>query len=222
VLVAVAIIAGRAILSMNSHTLYPSLGAQLTGRVGVQASGSCSSSSYPAGAEYTFERCTSSGDPVTWARCSTLTYSVDPAGAPPGYLADVRKAIDELNVATGLRLTQRSGTAFISIAWDPSMYNPRPGAAGEAGVTRYQVVSDPFGAHFLKVSIRISSHLEAGPARRAGEEPVLLHELGHAVGLGHNPAEVVMNPVDQGFTSYQAGDLAGLKALYHPASCGHS
>jgi hypothetical protein len=28
-----------------------------------------------------------------------------------------------------------------------------------------------------------------------------------------------MNPFDRGFTSYQAGDLAGLAALYHPATC---
>jgi predicted Zn-dependent protease len=48
---------------------------------------------------------------------------------------------------------------------------------------------------------------------------VLLHELGHAVGLSHHSGPVAMNPVDQGFRDYQAGDLAGLTALYHPASC---
>ena len=220
-LVAVSIIGSRALLSMSSHPNYPSIGAQLTGRLGVEASGLCAPSAYPAGAEYTFERCTSLRDPVTWTACSTLTYSVDPAGAPPGYTADVRKAIDELSAATGLHLTQHAVGAFISIGWDPSLFNPRPGTTGEAGVTRYQIISDPLGVHFSEVSIRISSHLVAGPGRHTGEEPVLLHELGHAVGLGHYTAAVVMNPVDQGFTSYQLGDLAGLRALYRPASCGH-
>jgi predicted Zn-dependent protease len=42
----------------------------------------------------------------------------------------------------------------------------------------------------------------------------LLHELGHAVGLDHAPRPgQVMDPVLTGQKDYQAGDLAGLRAL---------
>jgi predicted Zn-dependent protease len=65
----------------------------------------------------------------------------------------------------------------------------------------------------------MSSHLQAGSVPGLAEKPVLLHELGHAVGLGHYNGTVVMNPLDSGFAAYQPGDLAGLTALYHPSSC---
>jgi hypothetical protein len=56
---------------------------------------------------------------------------------------------------------------------------------------------------------------------------VLLHELGHAMGLGHTPSSAeVMNPVDQGHTTYQAGDSTGsgtsVRRRAAPASTGRA
>jgi hypothetical protein len=43
---------------------------------------------------------------------------------------------------------------------------------------------------------------------RVGEEPVLLHEPGHAVGLAHFDGPTVMNPLDRGYPTFRPGDVA--------------
>jgi hypothetical protein len=141
-----------------------------------------------------------------------LRYRVNANDAPLGYPTDVDRAVTDLASATGLRLTETSGHADISIGWSPSLYDPAPGTGGEAGVTRLQTVTNRSGTRFVAASITISSHLTPGNRAHAGEEPVLLHELGHAGGLGHFPGPEVMNPVDQGFLDYQYGELAGLNS----------
>jgi hypothetical protein len=185
----------------------------------VSGPSNCPSRIYPAGAEYTFEKCTSSGTPIGWEKCSTVTYSVDAAGAPAGYAADVTAAIGELRSATGLKLVEVSKSADIGIGWDPSLYDPAPGTSGEAGVTDFEATTDLSGSRATSATVRLSSHLDSGTAPQVGEEPVLLHELGHSVGLGHYSGPVVMNPTDRGYAAYQPGDLAGLARLYQPASC---
>jgi Matrixin len=181
--------------------------------------GRCSGRPYPPGAQYTFERCSPSATPIGWPRCGRVTYSLDTVNAPPGYASDLARAIAQLEAATRLHLTELSGSADISISWDPSLYDPRPGTSGEAGITDFVTSVGLSGARASSAKIRLSSHLQTGATPGIGEEPVLLHELGHAVGLGHYPGPVVMNPMDRGYTTYQPGDLAGLQALYQPQRC---
>jgi hypothetical protein len=193
-------------------------GVSQLGRL-FQSPGPCRAKTYPPGAMYRFERCTGSTHPIGWPACSQVTYSVDARDAPPGYTSDVQQAIGQLSRASGLQMVEVSGSANISISWDPSLYNPVPGTSGEAGATDYGTESGLSGARARSATIRLSSHLHAGTAPSVGEEPILLHELGHAVGLGHYEGPVVMNPLDRGYPTFQPGDLAGLAVLYHPSTC---
>jgi hypothetical protein len=222
-LVAVAAVLGAAyaVLMRTSPGAHSELGLPNVEHV-FQSIEPCGSNVYPPGAQYRFQRCTSSGTPLAWPRCSKVTYRLNPARAPGGYLTDVRQALRQLAAATQLRLVPTTGSADITISWDPTLYDPVPGTTGEAGETDYRTVTGLSGPHVSRATIRISSHLSPAGVAGVGEEPVLLHELGHAVGLAHDSAPVVMNPIDHGFHTYQPGDLAGLMALYDPASCGTS
>jgi hypothetical protein len=179
--------------------------------------GACPADLYPAGAAYRFEQC-ANGTPLGWARCSTLTVSVDPAGAPAGWRTDTGVTLKRLAAATGLRLTVvPSRRADVSIRWTSSFMQPGP-AADKAGLTRVVFRTNRLGAEIASAAIQISGRLTSGGGRH-GEVPVLLHELAHAVGLGHFDGPEVMNPVDQGFAAYRSGDLAGLASLYDPQGC---
>ena len=191
----------------NSSLLSPYLGP----------STSCSSFKYPHGAQYRFEGC--SGDqPVRWGHCATLAVAVDPSNGPAGWSSDVDNALHQLSRATGLRFSTASGSGNINIGWDRTLVLRGGGHLDKAGITSFALQYGLSSVTFSSATIRISSMLSGGAGLR-GELPVLLHELGHAVGLGHFLGPEVMNPVVQGFNSYQAGDLAGLSSLYGGTPC---
>ncbi len=145
--------------------------------------------------------------------------AVHPASAPDTWQHDTDGALSQVAGATGLHFKSiASGKADITISWTTALLMAGGGDADKAGVTGVTFSSSPAGSSLTSADIEISTHL-AGGSGRNGELPVLLHELGHAVGLGHYDGPEVMNPVDQGYASYQPGDIAGLAALYQPDSC---
>ncbi len=178
---------------------------------------SCSTYQYPAGARYTFEGCW--GDqPLRWNRCTTLAVAIDPANAPPAWYSDTTNALGQVARATGLRFHTTSSAADITIRWDRTLTLRGGGHPDRAGLTSLAMQPGLTNVTFKSADVQISSVLFSGSGP-SGEVPVLLHELGHAVGLGHYQGPEVMNPVDQGYSAYQAGDLDGLATLYDPASC---
>ena len=178
----------------------------------------CPTSIYPSGAQYQFEQCVE-GRPITWQRCSTLIVVVDPTGAPSSWAEDVANSLGQIGRATGLRFrTASHGEADITIGWTSTLPVPAGSEYDKVGVTTLRSRSSSVGAQLISADIGLSTLLSGGEGRN-GELPVLLHELGHAVGLGHYTGPDVMNPVVQGFASLQSGDLAGLARLYDPATC---
>jgi predicted Zn-dependent protease len=123
-----------------------------------------------------------------------------------------------MSSATGLHFRVAARNANIHISWAPALLAPAHADADKAGITSVKLQPQLTGISMSSATIQISSRL-TGHNPQNSELPVLLHELGHAVGLGHYPGPQVMNPVDQGYSAYQAGDLAGLAVLYNQANC---
>lgn len=185
---------------------------------------SSSSSVSAAGAQdnnFAFEVTNNAGAPARWNPCDTVHYVVVPAGGPGGWQNDVNNDISQAANATGLSFVS-DGTASsapsnyrgIVISWASQL-----SGGDTVGLTTYSYYNSPgIAPQIISSTVQLLSSLRAGGGT-SGEQPVLLHELGHSLGLGHVNAAEVMNPVDQGYSAYEAGDLNGLTHLGASQGC---
>lgn len=182
------------------------------------------------------------GDPVRFDPCTPLHYVVNASLGPPGALRDVRAAVRKTAEATGIHFVydgrthegpiadrppfdlERYGDRWspILIAWapdDPSLFQ-----GDVVGTARSPYVANADGrlvyvggAVYLKASAQLDDGFGAG--RTWGK--VVLHELGHIVGLDHvdNPSEVMNPALVSSPASWGPGDGAGLRELGRLAGC---
>ena len=170
---------------------------------------------------YSFEVQNSAGTPARWNPCESLHYVVVPSGAPSGWQNDVSNDLSQLSQATGLSMVNDGTTGSV-----PSGYNgiviswvSQLSGGDTVGLTTYSYYNTSgYAPQIISANIQLLRSLSGGGGMN-GEQPVLLHELGHAVGLGHVNASEVMNPVDQGYSSYHAGDLNGLGQVGASKGC---
>ncbi|MCU4184255.1 hypothetical protein K6U06_07770 [Acidiferrimicrobium sp. IK] len=190
---------------------------QIAGAPGAPAPSAATSS------HYTFEVTNSSGQPARWNSCEAVPFAVVTPGAPANWLADVTDAVSQVSAATGLSFVDEGAysslsavpsSAKVTISWAPSL----SGSDAVGLTTYYYILDSRFAPQITGAKVQILSSLSSGLGM-SGEIPVLLHELGHAVGLGHFAGADVMNPVDQGYSSYQPGDLAGLSRVGAAQGC---
>jgi hypothetical protein len=189
---------------------------------------------------------------VRWNPCAAIHYTVNAslAADPAGALADVQAAIAEVAASSGLAFVYDGPTTLVPtnawlddggapssglvIAWSPRGKGPGQSdlfggdADGEGGwwesgvsadnqhwtwqIKRGFVVIDPAGARGY------TPGFGAGQSRGV----LLMHELGHAVGLGHAHDERdVMFPVitTASRAKWGPGDLAGLALVGKGAGC---
>jgi hypothetical protein len=179
--------------------------------------------------------------PVTYDPCRPIHYVIRVQGEPVGGNQIIKDAVSRVSQATGLRFIydgptseapsaqrqsyqpKRYGDRWVPvlISWATASEN-RDFAAGtfvtgEGGSTRIRL---PNGA-----SVYVTGAVELDPARLSGIQrspggdkivrAVVLHELGHLVGLAHvADATQIMYPQSQAaVTDFGAGDLTGLRAL---------
>ena len=192
----------------------------------------------PEGTGYQFlAKSTSTGGPVTWSPCRPVHYVVREANQPTGGSDLLQQAIAVTSGATGLRFVSDGATdegpsaerpsyqpdrygkrwAPVLIAWATPAEVPdfAGDVAGEAGPARITTSAgdDTYvsGTVYLDPA-KFSQALTAHDPE--GARAVILHELGHLVGLAHVPdPAALMFATNIGQTAYSLGDQVGLAAL---------
>jgi hypothetical protein len=196
---------------------------------------------------YAFEQRNADGSPARWDPCTPIHYLVNLAAAPPGAAADVAGAIARVAAATGLTFVDDGSSSEVPsqsrpteepalyghrwapllIAWTHSGatdYITTDGALGEGGATWVARVGGPkvYVTGEIAIDADTTRALADGFGSGTTVGLLLLHGLGHTVGLAHvdDQAEV-MYPVlkPRPAAAYGPGDLAGLAALGRGAGC---
>ena len=180
--------------------------------------------------------------PVTYDRCRTLHVLLNPAGGPDlagGLDAVVAEAVAAVRRATGLRFVLdghttarpedraagdplggvvggRDPRVLVAFATPAEVPGLRGAVAGLGGSTRVGV---PGGvSHYVGGQVTLDSgafaEIADRPDGRDEARAIVMHELGHVVGLDHvrDPGEL-MDAENLGRTTYGPGDLRGLAAL---------
>jgi hypothetical protein len=178
------------------------------------------------------------GEPVTFDPCRPVSYVVRPDGAPPSGGAILDASFVELSRATGLVFVNDGPTteaptedrhlsprwssddrAPVLVAWSTAAETPA--LAGDvAGVAGPVIVtpSGPASARYVSGQVVLDAedlaHAPGDPAGEAAVRVVVLHELGHLVGLDHvdDPFQVMYGKTNR-LRGYGEGDLRGLRAL---------
>ena len=173
-----------------------------------------------------------SDDPVGWNPCREIRYVVNPDGSPPHWENLVDDGIAEVENRTGLgfrfegttedrnfddRFAPNGDALPVLIGWADSDEVPdlEGDVAGIGGAT-YAEVGGRRSYVTGMVVLDVETYDKLAPSKDAEtvELAVLLHELGHLVGLAHvDDQGEIMYADGVTRTSYGTGDLDGLARL---------
>jgi matrixin len=189
------------------------------------------------------------GDPVRWNPCETITYAVNTGGASRAVLPDLREALEHVTDATGVEFKAVGTTheTFFS-AYQRMRYrgvirkaeliliwvgheeygailrrlgDPRPSIAFAKTMAGLYANRDQYFGGIIVVDADATSIF--GFDYTFAHGVVLLHELGHIMGLDHvkDPNQLMYSGrhPNFGLQDYGPGDLEGLRRVGEEAGC---
>jgi len=189
------------------------------------------------------------GEPVRWNPCDEITYAVNTAGATSSIRSDLREALARVTRATGIEFrsfgTTRETffrayrrmryesvigrTELIMIWVDHDGYrgilqqlqDPRPSIAFAKAMAGVTVDQDQYFGGIIVMDAEATAR--RGFTDRYTDGSVLLHELGHIMGLDHvkDPDQLMYSGrfPTFGLHDFGPGDLEGLRRLGIDAGC---
>jgi hypothetical protein len=177
--------------------------------------------------------------PVAYDPCRPVHYVIRPDSGPPGGEELVREAVARISEVTGIQFVYRGRTdeapsddrplfqpdrygrrwAPVLIAWEDEEQNPALAGdvVGEAGSVPASLGDGPRVYLSGTVSLdapRFAALLRGRDGRRAARS-IVLHELGHLMGLAHvdDEQQLMFPEARREVSDFAAGDLTGLAAL---------
>ena len=169
--------------------------------------------------------CTPSSSYAFLVREGDLYSRWDPCGDPITYQIDTRVGtVDEREAIVSAVATARDATGYtFEYRGESTDGEPAPGVEAMIGYTDFPGEQLGEGGGFVTNDLEIYegfAYVEAG-LTPAENRHVLLHEIGHLLGLDHveDDAQVMFTFVDRTFDTYQAGDLEGLRLVGTSMAC---
>ena len=178
-------------------------------------------------------------DPVTYDPCSTIHLVVNDTLAPAGSDRILAEAGAAVGSATGLRLVVDGrtdeaptrdrplrdpvrygrGWSPVLVAWTtpeqvPDLKGRPVGLGGSARVVDEMSGRSTYVTGTVALDTPVLTTILSRPDGEAEVRAIVMHELGHVVGLAHvNDPRELMNADNVGQKAFGPGDLTGLAAL---------
>lgn len=166
------------------------------------------------------------GQPARWDPCAPAYWKLYKAGLPKGGYRAIVYAIRQLKAATRINFVY-AGTATAAEMSAPPAHTIVIGFTSSLASTRAGTARSTFVGGPNDSLVILSSQVKINrlTAKRSGARfpemvPVLLHELGHAVGIGHSGStHEVMNRYVVPVYKYRGLDLVKLSAVGASNGC---